>query len=254
MDKVSVSASKLHTMETCARRAKWSSVLGLRLGPGSSALLGRRCHKRVENFLNDGSPLGEDREGLILLPTRSHWVKRRKEGFAAERSFKFTYSDFVFRGVVDASAIRGDTVFIDDLKTTSSVDNYALSESGLAVDPQRIIYAFEACKHAKVEKVVCTWVYAQTWSPKAQPKPQCSIVVVEVPYKDVVEQFVDLCMGPAERYKQILGISMGELEHVYEACIKYPPHGCPWVPWCEPNPIRVEAARERDRDKYRRKK
>lgn len=188
----------------CYRRWGYEYILKRRPeDSGEAAALGSRVHRELEQqwhlkhdpeFSDEWAPAEEvvniAEPGLEHLPP-GHAVIEWRGQLEIEGGHH--------GGIIDAMWAEDDAVYVQDWKTSSNPDKYALTEETLPRDPQALTYAQIALRECPRDWVVLRWVYLHT-----KKKAPARVVEVRLSAAEVAERFEAVQME-AESLVQIRG-------------------------------------------------
>lgn len=224
MSRPRLSASQIATFRDCARKWAWGKIEKVPQAPNRYAELGSRVHEVLENWLRDGTPFPDTKEGRIAASGIAHLPM---PGVAeVEGDFQLSLASADFTGRIDAQFLENGVPVILDHKTTSGLQ-WAKTAEDLRVDVQAMIYAAHALEKYDTTAVQLRWVYYLTDETKAKSK-RVHLLVHAPEIAEQLEYIDETAAEIAEIYKQ--GARALDLTPHVPTCTKY--GGCPYVTNC----------------------
>ena len=241
------SASQISTYRDCPRKWFFGSVLKLPRKANAFAALGSYIHKRLEEYLDDGTlpggsgiaisitkPDGEVKEythdqilgvmlpGLVHLPAPGEaQTEIRLDMDLGELGTMIGYVDLVF----DEDGIP----CIGDHKTTGNF-RYAMKEEDLYDDVQCTIYSVYRLESTGAEYIRCRWIYYSTGKPKAKKvQVMRSLTDTAKPWQSILDSVTEM------KAIRDSGCEVSEVKYQVDACEKY--GGCPFNRNCGLTPM-----------------
>lgn len=241
------SASQISTYRDCPRKWFFGSVLKLPRKANAFAALGSYIHKRLEEYLDDGTlpggsgiaisitkPDGTVKEythdqilgimlpGLVHLPAPGEaQTEIRLDMDLGELGTMIGYVDLVF----DEDGIP----CIGDHKTTGNF-RYAMKEEDLYDDVQCTIYSVYRLESTGAEYIRCRWIYYSTGKPKAKKvQVMRSLTDTAKPWQSILDSVTEM------KAIRDSGCEVSEVKYQVDACEKY--GGCPFNKNCGLTPM-----------------
>lgn len=163
-----VSNSQLKTHRACPRKWYLEKIEGRAIPPGKAARLGVAVHSAIENYFKKGQPIpvdlvGRDKEvfpgagriATAIVPE----ILSAMDSPQSEVEFNLPFvSGLTIKGVIDLITPG----HIGDIKTTSDINRYGLSEMEAELDSQANLYLWAAHQGAVPKANTFSFFYVQT--------------------------------------------------------------------------------------------
>ena len=163
-----VSNSQLKTHRACPRKWYLEKIEGRATPPGKAARLGVAIHSAIENYFKKGQPIpvdlvGRDKEvfpgagriATAIVPE----ILSAMDSPQSEVEFNLPFVDgLTLKGVIDLITPG----HIGDIKTTSDINRYGLSEMEAELDSQANLYLWAAHQGAVPKANTFSFFYVQT--------------------------------------------------------------------------------------------
>lgn len=159
----------------CPRKWAFRYIAKIYAPSTASADLGTDAHKQLELYLTEAKPLDFSRPSGDILQAGLHLFPEPKTpGLKGEGEFylRSERTGHVYMGKKDVElppgvpqpqlGFDGSAPIIEDLKTTSSIADYAKNEDDLRFDPQAGLYAIDAMVRYDAPFADLGWIYCQT--------------------------------------------------------------------------------------------
>lgn len=180
MAKPQLHSSHLKTWRQCARKFWWDYLVQIPQEPDSARDFGSRVHAILERMAKFREPLpytAWPREAACADALGS-LVPFRLDDPRVSSEIAWTVADRLWdwAGTIDVffCADSGEGLsIIGDYKTTSDIDQWALTEDELRLDPQSVLYSHQFfAKNPEQPAVMLQWYNAERAAPKHRKRVQ----------------------------------------------------------------------------------
>lgn len=269
--RLSVSPSQASNYASCKRRWGWEYLEGVEVPQKTSAQIGERCHKILEDWLGKGIPVdtteevklvddrGQERTyypGLVVY-NGLHLQPRPGEDLDIENEFHLDHwngrIDLAYLVSSDGRVIQyvpgywqvGSVPVVHDQKTSTDPWTWGKSDEDLRQDVQALVYAHAALRAAYGESidpndvVELRWLYHQSRAPFKPRFVKVRMTRAEVvaglePWDELVRELLEVRntgYAPGDERPRKRALDLEPNPH---ACANY--GGCPHQARCDLSP------------------
>ena len=194
------SPSQIATLSACDRKWAWEKLARQPRKFNAAAQLGTECHDVLEQWEGKGIPPNpKTKQGKIVLPGLK-FLPQPSKLLQLERYMMFSFGGHDWHGYKDIeyfSLFEGHRLaIVNDHKTTSDL-MWALTEEQLLLDPQGVIYGYDAMLKYGTQEAWLRWIYYQTRGAKKSILVQRRVTFEEaragmevlVPFADRIDAY-----------------------------------------------------------------
>jgi hypothetical protein len=254
-----ISPTGVDTWIMCPRRWAFRYIARIKEPFAASAALGTEAHDQLEHFLTKGKPIDFTKaSGEILQPGLQYFPQPLTPGLRGERTFRFQSprTKFVYTGKKDVELppgialpnlmvegkpwFDGSVPIVEDLKTTSSIGDWAKTIAQLEYDAQSVIYAIDSAARYEAKAVDLAWVYCQTkGAKKSEPRRLRMLTSHALRCFDAIERIGE---EMANARREASAFADGPRAYIQTmppnpaSCSKFGKEGCPHQAECNLSP------------------
>lgn len=227
-----VSPSQIKEFRDCPRKWYVNKIIGIKQPPTYATTRGTRLHALFEGWWSKQRRPHSPRIRAALESCSPHIAP---DEVLCESALTpgLTVGGVALSGRHDLIRRSGSNVTVTDLKSTSNM-RYAHTPVSLALDPQAIIYGYDALVRWPGAVLCVEFVYTQTRGP-----PKAKAVRWFPAATDIDAGMSDLASTIAEMQKTAI-LPENEVPQNTDACRKY--GGCPYFNRCFPAPEKTVAS------------